>query len=327
MRPWLEAWHQALYGPDGFYRRPEGPAGHFRTAVHAAPDLLAAALARLAGLAGCGTVLDVGAGRGELLTALAAADPGLRLHGVDVVPRPAGLPEPIGWSTIADNTQLPRLPGGVLLVAWELLDVVPCRVLEPDSDGTVREVLVGPDGTEQLGAATRSDWSRRWWPAARPGSRVEEGSSRDEAWAALLAAVPDGLLLAVDYGLTEPAPHGTLTGYRAGRQVPPVPDGSCDLTAHVFWPSLRRPGDRLLTQREALRALGFGPEPASFSGTALSGTAPSGTTLERLVHRGRVGELTDPGGLGGFGWLLAGAGRPIPDLFGGLSGRLFGPQR
>ena len=297
MRPWIKAWQDALYGPDGFYRRPEGPAGHFRTAVHAAPDLVAGALARLAGLAGCGTVLDVGAGRGELLTALALADPALRLHGVDVVPRPDPLPGRIGWST-----ELPALPGGVLLVAWELLDVVPVRVLEADG-GTLREVLVGPDGTEAPGPPVESPWSSRWWP----GGRIEEGSRRDEAWARLLAAVPDGLVLAVDYGLTEPAPDGTLTGYRAGRQVPPVPDGSCDLTSHVFWPSLG--GELLLSQREALRALGFGPEPDGL--------------LERLAHRGRVAELTDPGGLGGFGWLLTGRGRPIPPLL--AAKELLGP--
>ena len=28
---WREAWHQALYGPSGFYRAPSGPAGHFTT--------------------------------------------------------------------------------------------------------------------------------------------------------------------------------------------------------------------------------------------------------------------------------------------------------
>ena len=93
--PWPDAWGAALYGPTGFYRRPEGPAGHFRTASHAAPGALARGLARLAAAAGCSAVVDVGAGRGELLSALAALPPGphdaLRLHGCDVVGRPAGL--------------------------------------------------------------------------------------------------------------------------------------------------------------------------------------------------------------------------------------------
>ncbi|CAM5525142.1 hypothetical protein STANM309S_01788 [Streptomyces tanashiensis] len=54
----------------GFYLRPEGPAGHFRTSVHASP-LFAAAVARLLGEVAeeLGTdevdLVDVGAGRGS----------------------------------------------------------------------------------------------------------------------------------------------------------------------------------------------------------------------------------------------------------------------
>ncbi|GAA3344320.1 hypothetical protein GCM10020358_47100 [Amorphoplanes nipponensis] len=75
----------ALYGPDGFFTRPaEGPADHFRTSVHASP-LFAGALLRLIRAADDALgrppvldVIDVGAGRGELLAALQSllgADP------------------------------------------------------------------------------------------------------------------------------------------------------------------------------------------------------------------------------------------------------------
>ena len=37
--PWQRAWQDALYGAHGFYRRAEGPAGHFATAVQGAPVL------------------------------------------------------------------------------------------------------------------------------------------------------------------------------------------------------------------------------------------------------------------------------------------------
>ena len=49
-----------------------------------------------------------------------------------------------------------------------------------------------------------------------------------------------GAVLAVDYGHTvgERPADGTLTAYRAGALVVPVPDGSCDLTAHVAIDSL-----------------------------------------------------------------------------------------
>ena len=44
----------------------------------------------------------------------------------------------------------------------------------------------------------------------------------------------------MDYGHLAAArpPAGTLAAHRAGRLVPPVPDGSCDLTADVAWDSL-----------------------------------------------------------------------------------------
>lgn len=75
---WRAATERALYGPGGFYLRPEGPAGHFRTSVHASP-LFARAVARLleevaeevAEELGGGEVafVDMGAGRGGSLRA------------------------------------------------------------------------------------------------------------------------------------------------------------------------------------------------------------------------------------------------------------------
>jgi SAM-dependent MidA family methyltransferase len=291
-RPWAEAWQEALYGPAGFYRRTEGPAGHFRTAAHASPSLLGAALARLARAIGCDAVVDVGAGRGELLTAVHRADGELALTGVDVADRPRGLPDAVGWSREAPGA-MPR----TLLVGWELLDVVPCSVLGVD-DGPARVVEVDDEGHERLGGfAERADveWSDRWWPGAA-GGRIEVGRPRDELWTSLVDRVTDGLALAVDYGHTadgRPA-SGTLTGYRAGRQVRPVPDGSCDITAHVALDSL---GGVLLPQRRALRHLGVQarrPLPSSDAAAYLAALATSS----------EAAELLDPGGLGGFGWVL-----------------------
>jgi SAM-dependent MidA family methyltransferase len=304
-RPWHEAWSEALYGPDGFYRRPEGPAGHFRTAAHAAPAELAAAVARLAAGTGCTAVVDVGAGRGELLTALDAhagdAGPPLALHGVDVVDRPPALPAAVGWSR-----SVPRVRDA-LVVAWELLDVVPCPVLEVDADGVPRVVLVDGAGREQLGPpAGGADlaWCATWWPAdgLAEGDRIEVGRPRDALWAALVADVAiagGGALLAVDYAHdagTRPPP-GSLTGYRAGRAVPPRPDGGSDVTAHVALDAVARAGvaagavRTLLTRQDvALRALGA-----------------------------TSAELLDPGALGGFGWLLQTLDRPLPESLSHLS--------
>ncbi len=338
-QPWREAWQHALYGPGGFYRRPEGPAGHFRTASHASPHLLASALARLARAAGCTTVVDVGAGRGELLAAFVALqdsgrlDADTQLLGVEVGSRPASLDPGVGWvesvARLQDGWQ-DRWQDGLrdtLLIGWELLDVVPCTVLEVDARGVAREVQVAGDGRERLGPPARDEdlaWCRQWWPldGAPAGTRAEVGLSRDRFWAGTVDVLASGVALAVDYGhnRTNRPPSGSLTGFRAGRQVPPVPDGSTDITAHVAIDSLvasradrpRGAGDptprTTLTrpQREALRALGVrGRRPDI-------GLATSDPTayVRQLQEASEAAELRDPAGLGAFSWALHGVGQP-----------------
>ncbi|MCM3487659.1 SAM-dependent methyltransferase, partial [Kocuria rosea] len=128
-----------------------------------------------------------------------------------------------------------------LLVAHEWLDVVPCPVVERDGTGVWREVGVLPDGSETSGAPVSGEeleWLARWVPDHV--RRAEVGLPRDRAAADLLGRLDSGVLLLVDYGhvrATRPA-HGTLAAFRHGREVTPVPDGSCDLTAHVGVDSL-----------------------------------------------------------------------------------------
>ncbi|WP_354641189.1 SAM-dependent methyltransferase [Kitasatospora camelliae] len=323
---WRPATEHALYRPDGgFYRRSEGPAGHFRTSVHASPRYAAAvarlltevdeALGRPAELA----LIDVGAGRGELLTGVLAALPAhaaarLRPYAVELADRPAGLPDRVEWTD--------RVPEGAtgLLFANEWLDNVPLDVAERDEDGRLRYVEVSPEGEERLGAelgAADARWAGQWWPE---GERIELGGPRDEAWAAAVGALDRGLAVAVDYAHTRATrpPFGTLTGFRAGREVPPVPDGSCDVTAHVALDSAAAPGLPTLrtTQREALHALGLhGGRPP----LALATTDPAGY-LRALSAAGEAAELTDPGGLGGFGWLAQAVRMPVPAALAALPG-------
>jgi SAM-dependent MidA family methyltransferase len=309
---WREATEQALYGPAGFYRSGAGPAAHFRTSVHAS-RLYAEALLRLARSAGLSTVVDVGAGRGELLTALQTLDPALRLHGVEVSDRPADLPPAVGWSA--------SLPTGLtaLLVANEWLDNVPCDVVEVDEAGEVRLVRVDPDtGAERVADPVddaSAAWLREWWPldGSPRGDRAEIGRPRDEAWASAVAALTAGVAVAVDYAHTRATrpPYGTLCGYRDGRAVAPVPDGSCDVTAHVALDACAAAGERagasatlLTTQRAMLRTLGVdGSRPAY----ELARVDPQ-AYLDRLRLAGEAGELLDPEGLGGFGWLVQSVG-------------------
>ncbi|REK88863.1 hypothetical protein DY245_18925 [Streptomyces inhibens] len=338
---WRDATERALYGPDdGFYTRPggPGPAGHFRTSVHVSP-LYAGAVATLLcrvddalghpdGL----TLVDVGAGRGELLTGVLAALPDevgarLRPYAVERAARPQGLDPRIGWLA-----ELPA-PGSVtgLLFANEWLDNVPVDVVETDADGVPRRVLVRADGTERLGGpvdGADAEWLRRWWTpplaadatedtattggAPAPGIRAEIGRPRDEAWARAVRTLRAGLAVAADYAHERGGRplFGTLTGFRDGREVHPVPDGSCDITAHVALDACAGPSAERLTQREALHALGVdGRRPP----LALASTDPAGY-VRALSAAGSGAELTDPAGLGGFGWLL----EPVGDRCAGL---------
>jgi SAM-dependent MidA family methyltransferase len=308
---WRLAMQAALYGGDGFFvREGEGPADHFRTSVHASP-LFAGALARLVervdaelGHPRTFDLVDVGAGRGELITALLVLLPArlaerINAVGVEVAPRPAGLDPAVHW-----RRDVPAEITG-LLVATEWLDNVPLDVVETDERGRLRKVLVDrATGTETLGAeADPADlfWTSRWWPG--PG-RIEVGWPRDTAWADAVGSVRRGAALCVDYGhvRAERPVLGTLTGYRQGRQVAPVPDGGCDVTAHVAMDAVASAAGvphRMVRQREALRALGVdGSRPP----LELARTDPAGY-LRALGAAGAAAELTDPAGLGSHWWL------------------------
>ncbi|MEU9828275.1 SAM-dependent methyltransferase [Micromonospora chersina] len=390
----------ALYGPDGFFVSGPGPAAHFRTSVHASSvfaSCLSGLLASLDATLGHPLrfdVVDVGAGRGELLRSLsvavgvsgeptrsgrsglippragspetltttAAARPSpptgpasvgsspatpvplaqrVRLIAVEKAPRPDDLPPEIEW--------VDEIPQGItgLLVATEWLDNVPLDLAGHTPEGW-RYVLVNPaTGEESTGdpvSPEDADWLNQWWPSPAPTAplikefasemgpesdanllingvtgRGEVGRSRDEAWADAVGRLDRGLALAVDYGhLRDGRPlGGTLTGFRGGRQVVAVPDGSCDVTAHVAIDSVASAGERvarcaytLVSQREGLRALGAdgGRPPLS-----LASRDPAGY-LRALAAASAVAELTDPAGLGGHWWLLQPVGVALDPL-------------
>jgi SAM-dependent MidA family methyltransferase len=310
---------EALYGPDGFYTRPgRGPAAHFRTSVHASP-LFAGALARLLSTVDTALgrpdpldVVDVGAGRGELLTAVLAAVPRetaarIRATAVELAPAPDNLPAPVSWTA--------EPPAGItgLLFATEWLDNVPVDVAAGG-----RYVLEDGSAGPPVEPAD-AEWLDRWWP---DGSVAEVGVERDAAWAGVVGRVSRGLAVAIDYGhLREDRPvFGTLTGYREGRQLPPVADGSSDVTAHVAIDSAADAGahfstvpPKVLKQREALRALGVdGARPP----LALARQDPA-RYMRDLAAASLAAELTDPAGLGDHYWIVQPVGIPlvIPGVF------------
>ena len=307
-QPWTRAWQDALYGPGGFYRR-SSPAEHFATAAHGIPGagaLLATAVLSLARQHHLTHIVDVGAGRGELLREIARQDQDLALTSTDVVPRPADLPHSIAWvqspggALLADSlSQLDQ----VLVIAHEWLDVVPCAIAEHDGR-TWRLVEVSEAGEERL-AGELDDVSMAWcqeysFTDPERGDRLEIGASRDAAYAQLCSRVREGLVVAVDYGYRagQQPRHGTLTAYRDGVQCPPVPDGSCDLTAHVCIDSLG--ADSAVSQRRMLDRIGPGVQQPRL--TLASSDPPA--YLRAVATRSAWSALRAPGGLGDFWWVM-----------------------
>ena len=304
---WKNAWDAALYGPDGFFRR-EAPSAHFRTSVHASP-LFAAALVELVHRTGLDTVVDIGAGRGELLAQVHEIDPSLSLLGVEVAARPADLAPAIDWTAA-----LPESVEG-LVIANEWLDNIPCHVVEVDEGGTTRVVHVDPHtGKETLGSAMTSssvpqslaDWCSSWWTLdpGEPGVRAEVGTSRDAAWADVVRRVHHGLAIAVDYGhtATDRPAFGSLRSYLSGNEVDVLPDGSRDVTAHVAVDAVAASvGASVLRQRDALAQLGVS---GSRPDLELATTDPV-RYVQQLSRSTEAAELTAANGLGGFYWIVS----------------------
>jgi SAM-dependent MidA family methyltransferase len=325
----------SLHGTDadpGYYRRGSGPGRDFRTASTVAPDVLSTAIATLFARlpsALARSVVEIGAGTGQLLGALAERLPEeATLVGVDQRDRPSDLPSRVQW-----ERTVPRNVSGLLL-AVEWLDTVPVDVVVG-----ARCVTVDADGTERLGPEpSRRDreWLARWWPR---GSRREVGVRRDDAWAEAVGALRAGIAVAIDYGhLASDRPEsGSLTAYRSGRAAGAVPDGCRDITAAVAWDACAVAGRRaahsrgvtsavrLTTQRAALRELGVRAE---LPGRPGGGADAGQEYLAGLERAGRAGRLLDPAGLGGFGWLLHAVGVPAELLPAGqlLAGPEVGPE-
>lgn len=326
--PWAEMWERAATGPAGYWRA-HGVAEGFRTAPATGPQVAAAVAALLDEHPRITRVVELGAGDGELLTALARSSPGLSCLGVDLRLAPtrvagAGVDGPgIGWVVDRwrdagtgspgsgwEQGRVPALFGPAapptLLIAHEWLDELPVTVLDPDG---WRRVGVGPTGTELLLEPAAPDelaWAERWWPtpgrSAAGSRRVEVGASRDRAWADAIRLLSrcGGVALAVDYGHsrdTRPA-DGSLRAYAGGHRVAAVPDGRRNLTCDVAVDAVRAAGEAAgattladLSQREALHRWA-GPD------------ALPQRPLARLAARSAAAALTAPTGFGRYRWLL-----------------------
>lgn len=353
MIPWIQAWRLAA---TAFYQA-EQPNDHFRTCVQesdivaqalaqlmidlasdlAASDLAATDLAATEGLDADATLdlVDVGGGNGELIVAVMAVlhqrSPELALRCrpvvIDMRARPDDLPASITWIVGSAPEAVPTSITG-LLIAHELLDDVPLEIAMYDDSGQLRTVVVDPaTGREALGDEASRDmlaWTARWWPGVRARERVEVGSTRDAMWCALTSCIDRGIGIAVDYAHSREQraehrwPNGSLAGYQGGRSVPPIPNGSMNVTAQVALDSCadaaahaartRRVATQfaLLTQRDAL---------AWMTGTGMTTVANATTPQQRLVDLARhshLQEARNPDGFGAFTWLVQSMGMAIP---------------
>lgn len=255
-------------------------------------------------------IVDIGCGDGHLLALVRDRCPDLlsRAQWIGVDVRPIRVP---GVSSIVAEAPGPLPLTGIegLVMAHEWLDEVPCDVIERDEEGRDRLVLVDADGHETLGPLLADDascaaygvdaraarsWMQRWWPLQEPGDRAEIGVARDRAWLWMITLLRAGTVLATDYGhvLAERRVRhrrGTLTGYRSGRIVGPVPDGTVNLTAHVALDACvsAKQGSVVTSQREEI-------------GAPTVGHQPTAADVERHFATLR---LRDPARLGGVTWL------------------------
>jgi SAM-dependent MidA family methyltransferase len=313
-----EAWTEALYGPSGFYRV-EQPGDHFTTSSHVSPAF-AEATASMARRHGASTVLDLGAGGGELLAALYALEPDLALVGVDLRARPEAFPEAAVWRQADDVVAAVAAHASdrTLVIANELLDNVPCDVVSLDATATPRLVEVRPDsGERRLGAvapADAVDWLQRWWPLAEPGQCAAVGLSRDRLWADVCSAVPTAVCVAVDFGHVADSrpPDDGVVSYRRGVMGPPRLDGQHDVTADVAVDSVAAAaGATLVSQADALADLGLS---ARRPPVDRAHADPSGY-LRALAAASSAGALMARPGLGDFWWIVSGrpAAPGVPD--------------
>lgn len=307
--PWRDAWAESAYGAGGHWRV-STPSEHFRTATASTSVLARRIVAELRSRPQIRTVVELGAGEGALLAAIHSELPELSVYGVDLRERPAGLAEAVTWcrdlwdvrqdrwTTLEAEMVLATLDTPTLVLTSEWLDDLPCTVAQRRH--RLDQVLVDQRGREHPGGPVVPQeirWAQRWWP---DGERVEIGLSRDRAWADAVARLrrQGGIALLLDYGhVRADRPHGgSLTGYRAGHQVPPVPDRSCNLTAHVAVDAVQAAGEQVgaRTVRLARLADVVGDLPA------VAETDP----LAALVQRSERAALASPRVWGAQYWLL-----------------------
>ncbi len=320
---------RCLYDPDfGFYSSGRGHAGRrdgdFITSPEVGPlfgAVLAKALDHWWRQAGCPepfVVVDAGAGPGVLTRSLERAEPDCSavwdLREVD----PAPTTERLEASLLRQSSS--AAPVGDVVIANELLDNMPPRIVELGLDGNWSEVWVQPpqqhadhagfqDGEEVL---VRIDGPpsplENILPAAPSPGRWPV-YSRARQWIEDCMRGGTGRLLVFDYGDPDTATlaerGGWLRTYRAHQRSsdPYVDPGSQDITVDIGFDQLPRPS-ALEPQAEFLRSFGIDELTAAGRDYWQANAArPDLRALEMRSRSSEAASLLDPQGLGS--WLVA----------------------
>ena len=328
----------ALYAePDGFYASGGGAGrrtGDFLTSVEVGP-LFGRLVGRLAdrcweesGGPADFTLVDAGAGRGTLARGVLAARPACaevlryvlversaalrRAHG-ELIDCPPG-----SCARLDSHADLPEAPISGVIIANELLDNLPCRLLERTVDGW-SEVYVRADRAAGAGTfveelrplpAAGQAAADALAPEAPVGGRIPLASAAVDWVGRALALLRRGSLVVVDYTDTSASlaarPHREwVRTYRGGLRghEPLLDPGRWDITVEVPLDQILAayPGADVCDQATFLRSLGV--EELAAEGRALWHERAAIGDLEALEARSRVHEaeaLCEASGLGAF---------------------------
>ena len=313
----------ALYAvPGGYYERPGrvGRSGDFVTGPSWHPAFgrcLLRFLADLPGVdAGDASLLDVGAGEGELLAAVRdSAPPGPRLLGVErsATRREAAASAVPAARLLASLEEVDAPVSGVVFV-YELFDALPVRAFRVGQDGSLVERLVEGDRAggfrwTEGPAPDGGEIARRLagrGAVLEPGQLLEVRPGAPALARRLASTLRSGALLIFDYGaptraLYGPARQGgtleAFVAHQVTRDVLAEP-GSRDITAWVDFDEvaaeLRGAGLDVagpVSQARFLLANGIATE---LETVARSGRTPG----EQAVERNALAKLFMPGGMG-----------------------------
>ena len=161
VQPWSAAWEQALYGPGGFFVR-SVPGEHFRTSVTAsgryaeAVRVLAGRVDDALGRPDPFDLVDLGAGRGELLHGLPDVPARWRLTAVERAPDP-------GTGAALGCGRCPSSRG----CSWPTSGSTRCRWTWSRTAGWCWWTAPAPSSPARPRRPSCSRWCARWWPAGR----------------------------------------------------------------------------------------------------------------------------------------------------------------